>query len=180
MGGIIGMMFSAANPGVIEKLCLNDIGAFIPKEPLVRIAKYVGINPAFTNLEEAEAHLRVIFSRFGIVSHDNWRHITNHSAFLDHDGHFRLSYDPKIAGIFKEGSEENIASVDLSEIWQKVTFNKCLILRGIESDILLPDTLAYMVNSKPGITAIEFSATGHAPALMEENQLRPVVKWFIE
>ena len=54
MGGLIGMMLAAQRDTPIRRLVLNDIGAFIPKASLARIASYVGDEPLFDGLEAAE------------------------------------------------------------------------------------------------------------------------------
>ena len=174
MGGIIGMMLSASTPDFIDKLCLNDIGPYISRDALLRIAKYVGVNPVFENFQKAEDHLRILLAQFGIRSDKNWKYITEHSIFLGEDKKFRLNYDPKISHIFKEEVKE----VDLYPLWSMVNFKKCLVLRGEISDILLPETLDFMIKSKQNISSVTFDKIGHVPALMEDDQVKVVTEWF--
>ena len=51
MGGLIGMMLAAQANSPIRRLVINDIGPFIPKAGLERIAGYVGKDPRFAALE---------------------------------------------------------------------------------------------------------------------------------
>lgn len=176
MGGIIGMNFSSQNSGMINKLCLNDIGPYIEKECLARIARYVGQNPKFKDLDQAEAHIRVMLAQFGIRSPENWRTMTMQSTFMDDTGDLRLSYDPNISQSFKARFD----NIDLTAIWEKVNFEKCLVLRGSKSDVLLPQTLDFMLSSKENITSATFEGIGHAPALMEDDQVKVVANWFLE
>ena len=67
--------------------------------------------------------------------------------------------------------------IDLWNVWGKV---KCpvLVLRGGDSEVLLPKTLEEMRERKPDLRVVEFSGVGHAPALMNEEQIG-VVKRFL-
>ena len=55
MGGLIGMMLAAMPGTPLRRLVLNDIGPWIPRSALKRIAEYLGLAPGFAGLEEAEA-----------------------------------------------------------------------------------------------------------------------------
>lgn len=52
MGGLIGMMLAAQPNNPIKSLVLNDIGPFLPKAALERIASYVGKECHFSSREE--------------------------------------------------------------------------------------------------------------------------------
>src|SRR5262245_9717744 len=60
MGGLIGMVLAATEPQLIRRLVLNDVGPFVSKAALQQIRTYVGTNPRFANLDEAEAYVRSI------------------------------------------------------------------------------------------------------------------------
>ncbi|MEO1194326.1 MAG: alpha/beta fold hydrolase [Pseudomonadota bacterium] len=53
MGGLAGMMLAAQPGSPIRRLIVNDVGPFIPKEALVRIAGYVGEPVSFADEDEA-------------------------------------------------------------------------------------------------------------------------------
>jgi pimeloyl-ACP methyl ester carboxylesterase len=67
--------------------------------------------------------------------------------------------------------------IDLWNVWGKI---ECpvLVLRGENSEVLLPRTLAEMKERKPDLEVVEFPGVGHAPALMSADQIR-VVKEFL-
>jgi len=100
------------------------------------------------------------------------------------DGSFYLRYDPAIGeGLhghidpeFPMGPDM-LRGIDLWNIWSKV---ECptLVLHGAQSEVLLPATLAEMRSRKPDVQIVEFEGVGHAPALMNEEQIR-VVKGFL-
>jgi len=58
MGGLIGLMLAAMPGSPIRRLVLNDIGPFIPKAALERMAGYVGKDPGFADRAALEAYLR--------------------------------------------------------------------------------------------------------------------------
>jgi pimeloyl-ACP methyl ester carboxylesterase len=162
-------------PGVISKLVLNDIGPFIPKESLQKIAKYVGIVPEFSNLEQAEKHLRMILSAFGIKKDEDWQYITKNSVMVKDDGKLTLAYDPAIASVFS--AAKNINDFDIWSVWTLIT-SKVLILRGKNSVTFRSQTAEMMLKTKPQATLIEFDNVGHAPALMEEDQIKTICNWL--
>lgn len=176
MGGLIGMMVAAMAPQRIGKLVMNDVGPFIPGASLMRIRKYVSITPIFQDLAAAEGHLRTILAPFGIKEEAHWQHIITHSLSRHEDGRYALAYDPAIGHSL--GQEETLPDVDLWHIWEAVSC-PTLIIRGADSDVLLPHT-AKQMQKKPYVSLIEFPNIGHAPALMEQSQLEQVQKWLTE
>src|SRR3546814_1854081 len=75
MGGITGMLLAAQPWSPIRRLVLNDVGAFLPKAALQRIAGYVGTDPHFADLDELEAYMREVHSGFGRLTERQWRHM---------------------------------------------------------------------------------------------------------
>jgi pimeloyl-ACP methyl ester carboxylesterase len=53
-----------------------------------------------------------------------------------------------------------------------------LVLRGAESDLLLPHIAAEMAQRGPMADLIEIDGCGHAPALMDEAQIGIVTGWL--
>jgi pimeloyl-ACP methyl ester carboxylesterase len=174
MGGLIGMGV-AASGAPIRRLVLNDIGPFIPKAALERINIYLGLSLSFASLEALDAHLREIHAGFGALSDAEWRHLAEHSASRREDGTFRLSYDQRLGVPMKRGPIED---VDLWPVWDQI---RCpvLVLRGVQSDLLLPATAAEMTRRGPRAEVVEIDGTGHAPALMAKDQIEIVRDWLI-
>jgi pimeloyl-ACP methyl ester carboxylesterase len=174
MGGLVGMMLAAQPNSPIRRLVINDIGAFVPKAGLERIAGYVGKDPRFASLAEAEAALRRTADTFGLKTDDEWRRFTERSVRAVGQGQYGLAYDPAIAKAFSGGPVEDI---DLWAVWDKV---RCpvLLLRGADSDLLLKETAKEMQLRGPGCTVVEFAGCGHAPALMDPAQIGVVRDWL--
>lgn len=179
MGGLIGMIMSAEYPHLIGKMVLNDIGPFVSKEPLKRIARYISTTPEFADLEQAEKHLRTKLAPFGISKDEHWRYITLHSVISRQDGSLILAYDPLVSKEFIGASIDNIKDIDLWPVWEKITISP-LIIRGGESDILTKDVANKMLASKQDSKLVEFSGIGHAPALMDDYQINTIKEWLVD
>ena len=173
MGGLIGMALAAA--GVpIRRLVLNDVGPFLPKASLERIAAYVGGNPVFAEIGGLEAYLRQVHAPFGDLSDAQWRHLAEHSARTLPDGQLALHYDPGIAAAFRGKLED----IDLWEaVWDNIAC-PTMVLRGESSDLLLPEVAAEMAARGPKAAVVEIAGCGHAPALMDAAQIEVVSDWL--
>lgn len=175
MGGLIGMILAAKRGSPIRRLVLNDVGPFISKEVLRRFGDYVGHDPCFSDLDEAEAYIRRVHAPFGPLTAAQWRHLTEHSVRPDPEGGYRLAYDPRIGEPFSD--PEAIEDLDMWAKWDAVDC-PVLILRGRESDVLTSETAAEMVRRGVDVDLVEFDGIGHAPALLDEEQVRVVVDWL--
>jgi pimeloyl-ACP methyl ester carboxylesterase len=167
MGGIIGLLFAALPGAPRRRMVINDVGPFIPKEGLQRIATYVGLDPSFPDVGALETALRMVFASFGPLTDAQWQHMAAHSARRKEDGSIGLAYDPRIAEAFKQGP---IADFDLWMQWDKITC-PVLVLRGAQSDILRRSDAEAMTQRGPHARLVEFAGMGHAPALMAEDQI---------
>jgi pimeloyl-ACP methyl ester carboxylesterase len=178
MGGIIGMAIAAKYPTLIDKIVLNDIGTFIPKTALQRIAKYISIVPEFKNFQTAKDFFKVILVNFGIKEEEHWDHIVKYSTKINHSGLLTMNYDPGIAVIFKGINPDDIQDAVLREEWKKVCFNKMLLIHGENSDIFLHEDLQYMLETKNNITPLVLKGVGHAPALVNDYEIKPIYNFF--
>ncbi len=174
MGGLIGM-FLAAQPGTpIRRLVMNDVGPFLPKAGLERIAAYVGKPLRFASLEQMERYVRVIAAPCGALTDAQWHHLTVHAARQTDTGEYTFAYDPGIADAFK-GQELN--DIDLWPIWDAV---RCpaLVLRGAESDVLTRADAEAMRSRGPKAELLELAGIGHAPPLLDDSQIALVRNWL--
>lgn len=174
MGGVIGMAAAAADDSPVRRLVLNDIGPFIPRAALQRLAAYLREAPVFDDLEAAEARLRETRAPFGDLTDAQWRRMAERSTRPTDDGRCRLHYDPDIAVRFLE-----TADVD-TEIWSLWDAIECpvLVLRGEDSDLLLAETATEMQARGPRATVVEVPGCGHNPPLLDPGQIAPVAAWL--
>jgi pimeloyl-ACP methyl ester carboxylesterase len=174
MGGLIGMMLAAMPGSPIRKLIINDIGPFIPKEALNRIGDYVGAAPSFPDVAGIEAYLREVHAPFGDLSDEEWQHLATTSSERNGEGGYRLHYDPAVADAFISGPVED---VDLWSVWDRIAC-PTLVLRGANSDLLLPETAQEMTQRGPRAELVTIDGCGHAPALMADDQIKIIMDWL--
>ena len=174
MGGIIGMMLAAQSGTPVRRLVLNDVGSQVPIAGLQRLASYVGKPVAFASVEEAERYFRTVHAEFGTLTDPQWRHMAVHGVRKWPDGKYRLLYDPAIAGMFAGPA---LGDIDLSLIWNGVHC-PTLLIRGAQSGLLLPHTVALMRFAHPDLRVHEVPDCGHAPSLMPADQIA-VVRDFL-
>lgn len=175
MGGIIGMGLAAQPRTPIAKLVLVDVGPFIPQSALDRIAEFVGTDQRFPDKAAAERYIRTVSAPFGPLSDDQWRHLADHSTRDDDQGGVRLHYDPKIGTAFRDAVS---GDVDMWPLWDMISC-PVLVVRGVQSDLLLPETVQEMANRGPKADVIEVADTGHAPMLMDSLTIEAVQKWLV-
>jgi pimeloyl-ACP methyl ester carboxylesterase len=175
MGGMLGMLLASRPNSPIRRLVVNDVGPLIPKASLARIGTYVGQDPRFKTFEELEAYVRQVSAPFGSLTDAQWRHLTLHGAKQHADGTWGMSYDPDIAAPFRKGPPQD---VDLWSYWDTITC-PTLILRGAESDLLLPETAEEMQKRGPHAKLVEFADVGHAPMLMAADQIKVVTDFLL-
>ena len=173
MGGLLGII-AAAQPGTpVRRLVVNDVGPVVETAALERLQQYVGVDATFETYHEIAQYVRSISAPFGKLSDEQWAHLTNSSVRRNEDGRWVLTYDPAIAAPFRA----NPAPADLWPVWDAI---RCptLLLRGRDSDLLSPSTAHAMTQRGPKARLIEFDEVGHAPALMDAEQIQPIVEFL--
>jgi pimeloyl-ACP methyl ester carboxylesterase len=178
MGGILGMMMAAMPETPVKRLIINDIGPFIPNSALKRIAMYLNERPTFPSLDAFERYLRIIHASFGPLTDAEWEHLAKHSARQSGDDQqgkkWEFKYDPAIAIPFSAIADQDI---DLWEIWDAISC-PTYIIRGFDSDVFPADIAEQVRYRGPKAIVHQFEGIGHAPALMEEAQIRCIQSWL--
>lgn len=175
MGGLIGMTLAAMPDTPISRLVLNDVGPVVTAASLARIGTYVGKAPRFPSLAVAEQYVRITSASFGPHSEAQWRFLTEHVVRQEKDGQWRMHYDPAIAVPFMTGLDGKDV-----ELWGLYDAIRCptLVVRGAQSDLLTAETAATMGQRGPKARCVHFPGVGHAPTLMQEDQVA-VVRDFL-
>lgn len=174
MGGILAMIMAAQKPGLLSSIIINDVGCTMPEVGLRRIFDYVGTNMEFATRQAAQDHLRLICMPFGINDEAHWQHFFTHSL-EEKNGAWRLRYDPAIGKALKEA---DLSNIDLWPCWEEVKEVPTMLIRGESSDIFLENVAAKMADTHPALTRYTVKNTGHAPALMAEDQVKTVSNWL--
>ena len=177
MGGLIGMILAGQDlPIPIKSIIMSDIGPRIPIDAILRFKRYVGEDPKFTDIDQLENYIRVISAPFGELTKDQWRHLTLYSACKYSEGVYGFRYDPRIAINFHESFEHDI---DLWPFWDQLTI-PALVLHGEKSDVLLPQIAEEMRIRGPRAKIIKISNVGHAPLLVNEEQISHVKGFLLK
>jgi pimeloyl-ACP methyl ester carboxylesterase len=174
MGGLIGMMLAAQPKTPIRRLVMNDVGPYVTKAALERIAGYVTSHPSFPDLDALEAYLREIYAPFGPLTDAQWRHLAEHGRRHREDGTLGLAWDPALGNVFRD---QEIEDVDMWPVWDRIRC-RVLVLRGAESDVLTAGTAEEMTRRGPLATLLTFPGIGHAPPLMAGDQIAVVRDWL--
>jgi pimeloyl-ACP methyl ester carboxylesterase len=175
MGGLMGMIAAAMPGSPLRRLILNDIGPWIPKASLDRIAGYVGTDPVFDDMAGVEAYHRTVHAPFGALSDAQWHHLAVHNMRERDGGGYGLAYDPAIGDAFRANP---IDDLDMWAVWDRI---ECpvLVLRGANSDLLTAEVAEEMTRRGPKAELAEFENCGHAPALMDPAQIATVRDWLL-
>jgi len=177
MGALIGMALAAQKGAPVSRLVLNDAGPVISRVSLVRIGTYLGSTPAFPSIEKAEEYVRAVSAPFGPHSDAQWRFLTDTWVRKHEDGSFRAHYDPRIAEPFR--SDMPSGDTDLWALYDQVHC-PTLLLRGELSDLISRETAAAMSRRGPKARVVEIKGVGHAPTLMQPDQIAVVREFLLE
>lgn len=178
MGGAIGMVCASGllEPTMkprIASLVLNDNAPQIAAAAVARIRSYAGHPPAFDTVAELEQFFRTVYKPYGWLSDAQWRRLTESSIRRLPDGRVTPHYDPAMVRQFEAHPDDYLLWTHYDAIEAPV-----LCLRGVDSDLVLPETLVEMRSRGPGaagrLQIIEVPGCGHAPALNVPGHLEPI------
>ena len=178
MGGLIGLGLAALPGSPVSRLVLNDVGPTIEPASLQRIGNYLGQPAHWASEAEAADALWAISQGFGPHSPEQWLALTRPQLQPDGAG-FKPRYDPAIAVPFRLVTPE-LARAGEAMLWQSYDRLSCptLLLRGAESDLLSRATAQAMTERGPRARLVEFAGVGHAPTLVQPDQVQ-VVREFL-
>jgi pimeloyl-ACP methyl ester carboxylesterase len=173
-GGLIGMLLGAvARPRVLG-LCLNDVGPEIARAGLTRIFDYVGRNPAGKSFQG----LAELLSRspgFAGVPASRWLEEARKHSIETPDG-LRIVYDPTLREAFLAAFDG--PPVNLWPLFDALSGLPLALIRGANSDLLTPDTVAQMRTRRPDMKVAEVPDRAHIPFL-DEPEAVALIRTFI-
>lgn len=182
MGGAIGTVCAAGRlqpqlKARIRSLVLNDNAPQLADVAIARIRAYAGNPPAFETVRELEAFFRQAYKPFGWLSDAQWRRLTETSTRRLPDGRVTPHYDPAMVQQFVNYPDDYLIWDHYEQLDIPV-----LLLRGAESDLVLPETAQRMHTLGPGrqgrFQHIEVAGCGHAPALNVPEQLNLILDFI--
>jgi pimeloyl-ACP methyl ester carboxylesterase len=170
MGGAIGTVAGAtALKGRISHLVLNDNGPALAAAAIERIKAYAGNPPQFDTVTEFEGFLRTVYKPYGWQSDAQWRRMTETSVRRLPNGKITPHYDPAMVRQF-------IVHPNDYDLWDEYDAldMPTLVMRGEDSDLLLPQTAEEMTKRGPRARLAIIPGCGHAPALNVPEQMELV------
>lgn len=170
MGGALGIVAAATTlKGRITHLVLNDIGPALAAPAVERIKSYAGNPPQFDTVTELEQFFRTIYQPYGWQSNAQWRRMTETSTRRLPNGKVTPHYDPAMVNQF-------IVHPNDYDLWEEYDAldMPTLLMRGIDSDLLLQETAEEMTRRGPRAQLAVIPGCGHAPALNVREQIELV------
>jgi pimeloyl-ACP methyl ester carboxylesterase len=177
MGGIMTMLTATIAPDRIGAAVLNDIGAEIDPTGLTRIASYVGKAGPFVSWDEMTAAVKASQGiAFPNKNDDFWRIFARRVARERTDARVEFAYDPAIANAF--AATPSGPPPSMMPLFQALAVKPVLLVRGALSDLLSPQTVTAMKQTKPDMDFAEVPNVGHAPTL-EEHEAWDAITSFL-
>ena len=179
MGGLIGLGVASLAGSPLRRLVVNDIGPTLEPESLARIGSYLGQPAHWRTLDEAADAIWSVASSFGPHTRAQWLALTAPQLIADGEG-FKPHYDPAIALPFKAVTPE-FAQAGEALLWQAYDGLRLptLLLRGADSDLLSHATAQAMTQRGPRARLVEFEGVGHAPTLVQPEQVEAVRSFLL-
>lgn len=170
-GGLVAMVLAEKAPQRLMGVILNDIGPVTADAGLAQILDYIGKVPPFATLDAmAAALVQRTAAEFPGVPLAVWRRHVAHWFDERPEGGLALRYDPAL----RAALQAQVASGALKDMWH---FFDALgpvplaVIRGANSQILSPETLAEMRRRRPDMPVTELPDRGHVPFLDEPEAL---------
>ncbi|HVK31524.1 MAG TPA: alpha/beta hydrolase [Burkholderiaceae bacterium] len=172
MGGLIGLALAAQRGAPLRRLVLNDVGPTIEPLALMRIGQYLGVPARWASLDEAADAMWAISRGFGPHTREQWLALTDPQLVRDEQGFYKPRYDPGIAAPFRAVTPEIAAAGEalLWQAWDRLSL-PVLLLRGAQSDLLSAATAQAMTQRGPSARLVELPGVGHAPTLVQPDQV---------
>ena len=174
-GGLIAMLLAATAKQRLSGVCLVDIGPEIATAGLDVIKNFVGRNPTQKTYAEAIAMRADLMAGFENVPESRWREEV-YKHYLETPDGLKINYDPELrTNVVAETPEP---PPDLWPLFDAMSDLPIALIRGANSDLLTPETVAEMGRRRPDMIRTDVPERGHVPFLDEEAALCALNQWI--
>lgn len=174
-GGLVAMEIAATAKDRLAGVCLNDIGPEMAPEGLAVIVAYLGQPPVWRTRAEAAAARAAALTAFRGVPPERW--MAEAARLFDETPEgLSLTYDPALRQTFVPWVEAGAGP-----LWSEFDALAGLpvaLIRGANSDLLTPATVAEMRRRRPDLILAEVPDRGHIPFLDEPEALDALRRWL--
>ncbi|HXW82814.1 MAG TPA: alpha/beta hydrolase [Candidatus Binataceae bacterium] len=171
LGGALAMIAAAVRPELAERVVLNDQGPEFNGPGLAEAAKRPStLANEFRSLGELLEIYRSSYPPARNLPDDLATEYLRNSTRLGDNGLLRWKTDPRVQSIAPPVSTNENPPVDMWRFFDQIKA-PVLVVRGAESDILIPGTVAKMCSRGPHVRAVEVPGVGHTPWLSEPEAL---------
>ena len=175
-GGLIALTLAAMARDRLTGVCFNDVGPVIDPDGLAVVLDFLGRDPVWKTHDQAAAVFGSRMAGFANVPASRWREeVERH--FIETPGGLRINYDPKLRDVTLAAFDPKADPPDLWPLFDALAGLPVAGLRGVNSDILSPETFAEMQSRLPMIAA-QVADRGHVPFLDEPESVSVLSRWI--
>ena len=175
MGGSAAIELAARHPRMVDRLILNDIGPFIPRERRRRRADTLARHYVFREPSDLLRRIGASQKNDGPVSDDVRFNVTFHQTkWSDEEGGRVYRHDVRALQAFRTDAQH---SLDQWPLWKKI-HSPVLLIHGMLSDALLAPTIERM-RATANLWLMHVPDTGHTPVLSDRNQNWYIHEWLM-
>lgn len=176
LGGSAAIELAARYPALVNRLILNDVGPYIPRERRKRRAETLARYYVFRDPADLLRRIGASQKNDGPISDDIRFNLTFHQTqWSDANGGRVYRHDVRALQAYRRDAQTSLAQW---QHWEKI---RCpvLLIHGLLSDALLAQTIERMRQTKP-ITVMHVPDTGHTPVLSDRNQIWFIRDWLLD
>ncbi|MFG5409963.1 alpha/beta fold hydrolase [Piscinibacter sakaiensis] len=176
LGGSVAMRLAAREPQRIARLVLNDIGPALPRERRQRRAEVLARLHVFRSPAEITRRIGAAQKHDGPATDDIRLFLAHHQTRWSPENGGRVyRHDLRALQAYRRAAEED---VDQWTDWGALPM-PVLLMHGMESDALTPETLVRMQALRP-LSIAHVPQTGHTPLLADRHQTATIGDWLAD
>lgn len=166
-GGLVAMALAVGAKDRLAGVILNDIGPDIMAGGLSAIMDHIGKPPPFTSFAEAAAGFPARYGdAFTDVPPETWAAFARR-LYREEGGGLALRYDPRLREAVAPAFAPDAVAPDLWPWFDALEGLPLGLIRGANSNLLSPETVAEMARRRPDMVVAEVPGRGHVPFLDE-------------